>query len=148
MTIYEELVDAVSKGGFYSINFYTRSLKINGEVKVDNGKYKGEYGVLPDSAKERVQELFNDFYVSIPSKKSQQKRCYFVAESLNNLSDEQLCKGENRVLCQARLEGYVLGLILNGVPFSVFDDNASHYFWQSDVNKKLIVFKAWFEHKE
>lgn len=148
MTIYEELIDAVQHNGSYSINFYTKTLKINGKVKVDKGKYKGEYGVLLEKVKEHTEELFNDYYYSLPSERSQQKRCYFVAESFDNLTDEQLFVGKDRVMCQAMLEGYVLGLILLNCPFSEFDDDETHYFWQSSVNKKLIVFKSWFEHKE
>lgn len=144
MTIYEQAVKAAEDGKSVSVNFITKSVKINGKYAVKNGEYEGDYGVSTDNVKETVEKLFDNYYYSYPSQRGCKKKSYFLASEFEELTEEQLAKNEDRVVAQVKLEAYILGLILRRCPFSVFDDNEKHWFWQSQNNKKLILHRYWF----
>lgn len=145
MTIYEKLIDGVSKGQSYYINFKTKDLKLNKKFLVKNGEYDGEYMFLPCKAKEHIEELFESYYFSIPSERSEIQTTYFHHVEDDELSVADLVCGESRFIAQAKLEGYVLGLILSNCPWESIAEDKKNFFWQSKNNKNLIVWKEWFE---
>lgn len=145
MTIYEKLVDSVSKGQSYYINFKTKDLKLNKKYLVRNGVFDGDYGLPECDVRERLEELFENYYFSVPSERSELKTTYFHHIDDNELEIEDLVCGESRFLAQAKLEGYVLGLILSKCSWSVIADEEKHFFWRSKKNKNLIMWKEWFE---
>lgn len=144
MTIYETLIDGVTKGQSFYINFKAKDLKLNKKYLVRNGKYDGEYGFLPN-VKKHIEELFEEYYFSVPSERSEMKTTYFQHIDNDELEVEDLMCGESRLIAQAKLEGYVLGLILSGCPWSAIAEDEKNFFWQSKNNKNLIVWKEWFE---
>lgn len=148
MTIYEQLIDGVTKGQSYYINFKTRDLKLNNKFLVKNGKYDGEYGFLPCKAREHIEELFDEYYFSNSCERSDMKSTYFIALDNEEISMEEAVCGESRFIAQAKLEGYVLGLILSNCPWSEIAYNEKDFVWQSKNNKNLIVWKEWFEGNE
>ena len=145
MTIYEQLIDGVTKGQSYYINFKSKDLKLNKKFLVKNGKYDGEYGFLPCKAREHIEELFDEYYFSNSCERSDMKSTYFNALDNKEISMEEAVCGESRFIAQAKLEGYVLGLILSNCPWSEIAYNEKDFVWQSKNNKNLIVWKEWFE---
>lgn len=139
MTVYEQLIEAANDGKSVVVDFYNRTAKING-INI-----KGCYGVTKDNAKQNVERLFNQYCYSYPSTRGVKKKSYFNACSFEELTEKQLATGKDRVVAQVELEGYILGLILCGCPFSAFDNDNKHWFWQSPKNKRLIVMKDWFK---
>jgi hypothetical protein len=144
MTIYEQLIKAAEQGKSVFINLNTKSARINGNEIVKNGVYSGDYGVTLNNPKEMVEFLFENYFYSYPSARSSKRKSYFIAQEFEKLSTKQLATSEDRILAQVKLEAYVLGLILLGCPFSAFDTDEKHWFWQSSNNKKLIIQREWF----
>lgn len=147
MTVYEELVLASQEGKKVRVDFLTKTAWINGKKVVDNGVYKDELGVSLNNVKETTEQLFNNFFFSYPSEKGRNSHSYFIACEFEKLTNEQLSKNEDRVIAKTRLEAYILGLLLLKCPFSVFDTNEKHWFWQSQINKNLILQRSWFYEK-
>lgn len=145
MTVYEQLVSAAESGKSVAISIAAKSAWINRKAIVDNGAYQGDFGVTDKSAKEMVELLFENYFYSVPSQRSSRRKGYFIAQEYEKLTMKQLVENENRVVAQVKLEAYVLGLILCGCSFDVFDSNKKHWFWQSPKNKKLIIQREWFK---
>jgi hypothetical protein len=145
MTVYEQLVNAIESGKRVSISLNTKTAWINKKPIVDKGQFKGEYGVTPLNAKEMVEILYESYFNSIPSTRSSKRKSYFIAQDFEQIPMKKLVESEDRVVAQVKLEAYVLGLILSGCGFDVFDTNKKHWFWQSPKNKKLIIQRKWFE---
>lgn len=144
MTIYEQLVDGASKGLSYRIDFETRTLKLGNKFLVKDGKCEEPYGFLPFKAREHIEELYNEYYFSNSCDRSDKKSKYFLLPD-EELSIEEQMFGESRFVAQAKLEGYVLGLILSNCPWEEIAYDVKHSFWQSKNNKNLIVWKDWFK---
>lgn len=144
MTIYEQLINAAEQGKSVLINLNTKSARINGKQVVKDGVYDGDYGITLNKPKEMVEFLFENYFYSYPSTKGCKKKSFFIAQEFEKLTDKQLATGEDRVVAQVKLEAYILGLILLGCPFSAFDTDEKHWFWQSSNNKKLIIQREWF----
>lgn len=144
MTVYEQLINAAEQGKSVLINLNTKSARINGKQIVKDGVYDGDYGITLDKPKEMVEFLFENYFYSYPSTKGCKKKSFFIAQKFEKLTNKQLATGEDRVVAQVKLEAYILGLILLGCPFSAFDTDEKHWFWQSPNNKKLIIQREWF----
>ena len=97
--------------------------------------------MIVDNPKISAKKALN---LSIKITKGYKKKSFFIAQEFEKLTDKQLATGEDRVVAQVKLEAYVLGLILLGCPFSAFDTDEKHWFWQSSNNKKLIIQREWF----
>jgi hypothetical protein len=129
MTV-NEFIEKVEDGQPYSINFEKREVRLNGFlVDIDFE--------LPDNIEEKLLELFRNYKYSVPSAKADSK--YFFAFDESHLSTKQLAENESRYVARARLEIYVLGLIINNKW-----DFGDKWYWQSPVDSKLTLFKKWF----
>lgn len=144
MTIYQQIIDSAKKGDFVRVSIPKRTVTIGKKKIVENGKFDGEYGIDTTSVVDTVENLFNDYCYSVPSEKSNNTIPLFKAYKLDELSVKQLAENEDRYVAQLKLDAYILGLILEGIGFDVFDNNPKHWFWQSKSNSKLIVQKNWF----
>lgn len=144
MTVYDQLVNAIESGKSVSISLNTKTAWINKKAIVDKGQFKGEYGVTLLNAKEMVEFLYERYFNSTPSTRSSKRKSYFIAQDFEQIPMKKLVESEDRVVAQVKLEAYVLGLILLGCPFSAFDTDEKHWFWQSPNNKKLIIQREWF----
>ena len=125
-----EFIEKVEDGQPYRINFEKREVRLNGFlVDIDFE--------LPDNIEERLLELFRNYKYSVPSAKADSK--YFFAFDESHLSTKQLAENEHRYIARAKLEIYVLGLIINNKW-----DFGDKWYWQSPCDSKLVLFKKWF----
>jgi hypothetical protein len=152
MTIYDELIKRVSEGENFYIDFETRTMKVGNTKLIDNGKYDKnryliyEYNIYSlQTLLHMIRELYRNYKTSIPSERSSKKRkCYFKALPAEELTDEQLMRGERREVAQAVLEGFVLCMILNGE--LVWDEDImSKWFWQSRSDSDLVILRTWVD---
>lgn len=158
MTIYEELIQRVSNGETFHIDFEKRTMKIGKQKIIDNGKYDKsrvlikplafteKYGVLAT-----IEELYKNYKYSLPSERSDNKRKkYFKALLVNELSDEQLMVAERREVTQAELEGYIICMVISGqLTWDDFlkEDQNANWFWQSKSDPDLVILRSWIENK-
>ena len=127
-----EFIEKVEDGEPYRINFEKREVRLNGFlVDIDFE--------LPNNVEERLLELFRNYKYSVPSAKADSK--YFFAFDESHLSTKQLAENEHRYIARAKLEIYVLGLIINNNNKWDFGDK---WYWQSNKDSKLVLFKKWF----
>ena len=125
-----EFIEKVEDGQPFRVNFEKREVRLNGflvDIEFE----------LPDNVEERLLELFRNYKYSVPGTKSDSK--YFFGFDESHLSTKQLAENESRYVARARLEIYVLGLIINN-KWDWFDN----WYWQSSVEPKLVLFKKWF----
>lgn len=145
--IYENAVRAVEDGAKFTVDFRSRSLKLNGKYLIEDGRYEGELGVPLCSGEEflaNVGELYYRYKHSVPSERSEGKsRRYFTALSERELDDQAMLYGERRDKAQIELELYVLGQILGG--FAWVPETMGKWFWQSKTDKDLVILRSWVE---
>ena len=129
MTV-SEFIEKVEGGEPFKISFEKREVRLNGFlVDIDFE--------LPDNTEEKLLELFRNYKYSVPSAKADSK--YFFAFDESHLSTKQLAENEHRYIARAKLEIYVLGLIINNKW-----DFGDKWYWQSPCDSKLVLFKKWF----
>lgn len=149
MTIYEELVERVSNGETFHIDFEKRTMKIGKEIVVKNGEYVSERNLIATINTDilgTIESLYKNYKYSLPSERSDSKRrVYFKALAVDELTDEQLILADRREIAQAALEGYILCMIING-KFKWPDDTG--WFWQSKNDEDLVILKKWIEKGE
>lgn len=133
--LYEEFCKRVENGQNYSIDFQRKECKLNGKVIRLENQTKNMTEILHD-----LDILYTNFKYSYPSERSKYRKKYFVAVPLEELTDEQLCTGEERILAKAKLEGYLLAMILNGS--FVWQENMGKWFYKSQ-NSDLTLLKEW-----
>ena len=125
-----EFIEKVEDGETFRINFEKREVRLNGflvDIEFE----------LPDNVEEKLLELFRNYKYSVPSAKADSK--YFFAFDESHLSTKQLAENEHRYIARAKLEIYVLGLIINNKW-----DFGDKWYWQSPCDSKLTLFKKWF----
>ena len=152
MTIYDELIQRVSDGEPFHIDFEKRTMRIGKQIIIDNGKYDesrklikvvhlNTYGVL-----EIIEDFYRDYKYSLPSERSDNKRRrYFKALSIHELTDEQLMFADRREVAQAALEGFMLCMILTGQ--FIWTEDMGSWFWQSKQDEDLVILRSWVENK-
>lgn len=163
MSIYSELLDAVDNGKKFKVDLIEKSLWIiNGkyrkqiikEGEIVNEQDKGKeliktwdlalnYGSMPldENPWNVIEILYNDFRHSAPRENSN-KKTYFKALPVEELTDADLACGYDRDFAQAMLEGYILLVSLAGW---IQWEYGNHWFWQSEKNKDLVVLKSFIE---
>ena len=154
MTIYAELVQRVSEGESFYIDFEKRTLKIGKEKIVDKGEYDGErkfftkpletglIGIL-----KCIEILYEKYKFSLPSERSNGRRKkYFKALPIEEIPDEQLMVAERREVARAKLEGFILCMILDG-QFIWDEPFMGKWFYQSKHDPDLVILKKWIENK-
>jgi len=125
-----EFIKRVEDGEPYRISFKKKEVRLNGFlVDIDFE--------LPDNVEEKLLELFKNYKYSVPSAKADSK--YFFAFDEPKLSTKQLAENESRYVARAKLELFVLGLIINQKW-----DFGDKWYWQSNKDSKLVLFKKWF----
>ena len=154
MTIYEELIQRVSDGETFHIDFEKRTMKIGKQKIIDNRKYdKNRILIKPLSFTEMygvlatIEEFYKNYKYSLPSERSDNKRKkYFKALTIDKLSDKQLMVAERREVAQAQLEGFLLCMILEG-KFVWDESTMGKWFWQSNSDPDLVILRSWIENK-
>ena len=129
MTV-SEFIKKVEDGQPFRINFEKREVRLNGflvDIEFEQS----------DNKEEKLLELFRNYKHSVPSAKADSK--YFFALDESKLSTKELAENESRYIARAKLEIFVLGLIINGEW-----DFGDKWYWQSKAEPKLTLFKKWF----
>lgn len=148
-SIYEELVDRVSAGERFVINFEKRSMRVGRSYLIKDGEFKEERALLPEYAAGNIlsviEELYQEYKFSLPSEWSGNRRkSYFKALPVDQLTDRQMVIGERRDLAQAKLEGMILCAALAGD--LKWDEQAmGKWFWQSKTDPDLVVLRKWID---
>jgi len=148
MTIYEELIKRVSDGETFHIDFEKRTMRIGKRKIIDCGEYDENRELInfKGFVFEAIHELYKNYKYSLPSERSENKRkSYFKALSVDEISDEQLMSAERREIAQAKLEGFILCMILMNV--FTWDEFADRWFWQSENDPDLVILRSWVENK-
>lgn len=154
MKIYDELVERVSNGEKFHIDFERRTMKVGKDYLVRHGEYDTDR-LLFNKPNEPcpmelilrfIEHLYDQYKYSLPSERSDKKRrTYFKALPMEKISDEKLFRIERREVTQAQLEGFILCMILEG-KFKWTDDMGK-WFYQSKADSDLIILKKWIERK-
>lgn len=144
----EDLFDIVCRevlsGAKFSVDFKTRSLKLNGEYIVKNGisTVIQENRYVPENFLYHVEDFYRLYKNSIPSERSESRnKRYFKALPEKDLLDEDMMYGMQREFAQAQLETYILCCLLEGLSW---DDSWGKWFWQSSEDSDLILLRDWF----
>ena len=155
MTIYTELVQRVSDGETFHIDFEKRIMKVGKQKLIDGGKYDNNRMLIDDidgifdtlEVLCSVKHLYNKYKYSLPSERSDKKRkCYFKALPVDKLTDAEMATGERREVAQAKLEGFILCMILEG-RFVWLEDIMGKWFYQSKSDPDLVILRSWIENK-
>lgn len=150
MSVYKTLLEKAENGSRYKINLNKKNLVIgrknyikDGECCVDDdlitAKDLKELGVEEQDFYEIVKQLYKRFKYSVPSE-NENRNYYFNPLPYSDLTDGDLAYGEPRHLAQAKLEGFILIASLCDM---VKWENESHWFWQDENEKDLILMKNW-----
>ena len=152
MTLYEDLIKRVSEGETFYVNFKNRALKIGKKFVITDGIYDDSMELIAcsydklESLLNVIENLYCNYKYSLPSERSDSKRHkYFKALSINEMNDMQLIAGERREVAQARLEGFILCMILNEK--LQWNNNWGTFFWQSKKDPDLILLRGWIDGK-
>ena len=151
MTIYEELIKRVSDGETFYVNFKNQSLKIGKKFIVADGFYDDDRTLYTTSEIEMsdvlayIETLYENYKYSLPSERSDNKRRqYFKALPMDKLTDKQMITAERREVARAKLEGFILCMIVDG--FFVWDeDELGKWFYQSSRDPDLVILRSWVE---
>lgn len=151
MTIYEELIQRVSSGETFRIDFEKQTMKIGKQKLVNNGEYDEDRILMTNELLETsdvlayIEELYPAYKYSLPSERADSKRRkYFKALSMNEITDEQLFVAKNREVAQAKLEGFILCSILEG-HFMWDEEEHGKWFYQSKNDPDLVILRKWIE---
>lgn len=150
MTIYKELLERVESGETFEIDFEKRTMKIGKQKIIDNGEYDTTRELINiisddmDTILEAIEVLYCNYKYSLPSERSKSK--YFKAYEMADIPDERLSHMEHRELAQARLEGFMLCMIMQGI-FKWDEIAKGYWFYQSKNDPDLVILKSWIENK-
>lgn len=151
MTIYEELIKRVENGESFYINFKNQSLKIGKKFVITDGFYDDSKTLYTNDELDMsdvlsyIEMLYKNYKYSLPSERSDRKhRQYFKALSVDKLTDKQMAIGERREVARAKLEGFILCMIVDG--FFVWDEKEmGKWFYQSKTDPDLVILRSWIE---
>ena len=153
MSIYLELLERVSNGESFHINFEKRNMKVGNDYLIKESEFdeskeliSGSYDIK--TTLNMIEELYKGYKYSLPSERSDNKRRkYFKALPMEEITDEQLMTAERREFSQAVLEGFVLCMIVSGQ--LVWDEKVMQgkWFYQSKSDPDLVLLRTWVEGK-
>lgn len=152
MTIYEELIEKVSNGETFHIDFEKRTMRVGKDFLIKDGEYDTSRdlftkskGIVPmDLILGAIEITYKKYKYSLPSERSDSKRrTYFKALPIEEIPDEKLIGAERREITKSMLEGLILCMILENR--FVWDENWGKWFWQSESDKDLIILRKWIE---
>ena len=152
MSIYYEALERVESGEGFHINFEKRTMKVGGEIIIDNGEYDSSKALFDGaydskSLLDMIAELYRIYKYSLPSERSDAKRKkYFKALSVDELTDEELIVGMPREKAQYMLEAFILCMIVDGY-FVWNEETMGKWFYQCPFDPDLIILKSWVEGK-
>ena len=154
MTIYEELVQRVSDGETFHIDFEKRTMKVGKDFLIKNGEWDSSRNLFHNSPEDLcpmelilgfIEHLYGRYKYSLPSERSDSKRrTYFKALPIEQIPDEELFFAERREIAKAKLEGFILCMILKG-GFVWDEKKLGKWFWQSKYDADLVILRSFVE---
>lgn len=153
VTIYEEMIERVSNGERFNVDFEKQNIKVGNTYLMKAGEYDKEKYKLTaiylnnlDVILECIADLYEHYKYSTPSERSERKRRkYFKALPMEELADEQLIAGATREVAQALLEGFILCHIISGELYWD-EEKMGKWFYQGN-DPDLIILRKWVENK-
>ena len=153
MSIYLELLERVSNGESFHIDFEKRNMKVGNDYLIKESEFDESKELISGSYDmqtilNKIEELYKEYKYSLPSERSDNKRRkYFKALPMEEITDKQLMTAERREYARAVLEGFVLCMIVSGK--LVWNEKVMQgkWFWQSDIEPDLVVLRSWVEGK-
>lgn len=155
MTIFKELVERVSDGETFHIDFEKRTMRVGKDFLIKNGEYDTSrilFNEPDDSCPMElilgtVEVLHRRYKYSLPSERSDNKRrIYFKALSMEEIPDDELFGAERREVAKSKLEGFILCMILEG-RFVWNESTMGRWFYQSKDDSDLVILRKWIERK-
>lgn len=155
MTIFNELVERVSDGETFHIDFEKQTMKVGKETLIKNGEYDTGRTLIQfeDGHDElgfimkRIYELYLNYKYSLPSERSDNKRKkYFKALPIEEIPDYMLFNACRREEAQAMLEGFILCATITGKLYWK-EERHGKWFWQSKGDSDLVILRKWIERK-
>ena len=128
------LFEEAAQGHHYIMDFQKRFIKVN--KKVYTHTKNAEF------SKDKLLELFNNFYYSFPTENKYVS--YFKHADYSELDESNMWNKDEWNVAQAKLEDYIFKLRCSGFKFSDLESE-NHFFWQCPENKNLILLRSWFE---
>lgn len=156
MSIYEELINRVSDGESFHINFEKRNMKVGNDYLIKDEEFDESKELTNPVFKQNcledvlqgILQRYRSYKISLPSERSDNKRRkYFKALPMDEITDEQLIVAERREVSQAALEGFVLCMIVSGQLIWDEDVMQGKWFWQSKNDPDLVLLRSWVEGK-
>ena len=149
MSILLELIQRVDSGESFYINFEKRTMKVGNDYLIKDGEYDSAKrltgSMSMDDILRTIVDLYHEYKYSLPSARSESQRCkYFKALPMEKLDDFHLFNPIRREPAQARLEGFILCMILNG-SFIWDEDKLGKWFWLSKDEPDLVILRKWIE---
>ena len=152
MPIYFELIERVESGEAFYIDFENRTMKVGNDYLIKNGEYDKSRELLGvciypsiHVVLHMIRELYAGYKYSLPSERSDGKRrTYFKALPIEQIPDVELFLAERREIAKAKLEGFILCMILEGK--FLWDENImGKWFWQSKNDTDLVILRSFVE---
>lgn len=154
MTIYGELLERVSNGENFYIDLEKRTMKVGNDFLIKDEEYDSSRrlfhyspeNICPmDIILEFIEHLYRIYKYSLPSERSDGKRrTYFKALSIEKIPDEELFSATRREIAKAKLEGFILCMILED-RFVWDEETMGKWFWQSSSDPDLVILRKWIE---
>lgn len=95
---------------------------------------------LKDNPYEIIESLYKDYKYSVPSAHGQFSRNKFKCLKADELTLKQLVDGQPRIKAQYKLEAYILlASVLGWIPWN----NEKHFYWVSENDPELILYRDW-----
>ena len=153
-SIYAELLEAVNNGRKFKVDLKEKSLWIDRKQYIREGEiiYGSYYFIKEDDLSPYgwvdklnedpwnwIESLYYEYKHSVPSENSN-KKSYFKALSVDELTDAELAYNKGRDFCDAMLTGYIL---LGSLQGWIEWQWGSHWFWQCRNDSGLIVLEDW-----
>lgn len=138
----------VKNGNFYLIK--------DGKIVIDKVKLAdGQvFGGLKDmeliepqeNFKERLEELYAEYYNSRPNRRCNYSKSNFVAKHETELSFDEMVNSKDRLEAMYALEAYVLLSVMSGVDVAKeLEIEDKHYYWKSKELPSLVMFRDWMQ---
>lgn len=153
MNIYDLSMEQINNKVPFFVGFENKDLKIGNKYLIKEGIYDEKYNLLSsedvkkfqtnEKILEHIEYLYKNYKYSIPSERnSHRRKQYFKALSIDELPDEYLFISNDREICLAKLELFILLMILN--KNLKWTDDMGTWFWKSKQDSDLVLLKNWF----
>ena len=153
MSIYKELLEAVNNGAKFKVDLINKSLWIDKKQYIREGEiiYGSYYFIkeddlcpygwvdkLNEDPWNWIESLYYEYKHSVPSEHSN-KKSYFKALPVDELTDSELAYNKARDFTQAILEGYILlGSLVGWIEWEYGD-----YWFYQGTDKDLVILKSY-----